>query len=191
MRSGTVYRLRSTVSRIDEVSDLRLRGMTTREIADELHLDVHTVRIHLHRIRTRWRSERVAKLDEHIYMQLQKLAEMERQAWSAWEDSRRLWADRDVGPLRQRLLAEGSTGPSGDPQYLAVVLRVIDRRCRLLGLDANNRVRTDVVAEIRKMASELPMESRRDDLLAAADAVERAREVAHNPADDDEVDEQA
>ena len=49
--------------------------------------------------------------------QLSKLDLLEREAWDGWERSKQ-------------------TGHAGDPRMLLMVLRCVERRCQILGLDA-------------------------------------------------------
>jgi hypothetical protein len=186
------------MSRIDDVQAMHLDGLGPQEIADRLGLSLHTINEHLVRMRAKWKAPLLRQLDAKITDEVRHLNEVERAAWEAWENSCRIWSDvlEDMSPLKRRmyegLLIKWPEGvsPPGDPRYLGLVLRVIDRRCRLLGLDVNPRKGIDVVEEIRKMANSLPAESRRADMLAAADAVERARRVVANM-DPDEADSEA
>jgi Bacterial regulatory proteins, luxR family len=150
------------MSRIDEVARLRMRGLNHQQIADELHLNTHTVRTHLNRIRQKWKSERMVQLDEAIVLEVARLNHLEAEYWRAWNDSK---SPENLTPLRSRLLLDGRH-PNGDPRYLDGVMKCISRRIQLLGLD---QAKVDVSAMIRRYAEAVGMDP--DEALSEAHRV--------------------
>lgn len=77
---------------------------------------------------------------------------------------------REAELLRLDLLQVGAWGAAtdGDPKAIEVVLKIVDRRCKLLGLDAPQRhevITLDLIdAEIARLTAELG----RDEVAAAA-----------------------
>jgi hypothetical protein len=99
-------------------------------------------------IRKRWLESSVRDFDAAKSEQLAKIDHMESEAWDAWEKSK--------GKHRQVTTKKGINGKGeidettvkvedliGNPAYMNIIDRCIERRCRLLGLDAELRY-TDV-----------------------------------------------
>ncbi len=85
-----------------------------------------------------------AKLDAKKAEELAKIDALERTYWKAW---RRSCKDREVqtaekvtGDTARSKAATRREGQSGNPAFLAGVERCIDRRCKLLGLDAPRKL---------------------------------------------------
>jgi hypothetical protein len=87
-------------------------------------------------------------IDAWLAIELEKTVQVEAEAWAAWErsklDSETLTTTRAqvsetgvVEPVEEKLIVKGQ---SGDPRYLAMIDKCIDRRCKLLGLYAPERV---------------------------------------------------
>lgn len=124
-----------------------LKGQTMRDIAVELAAS--TGRKHNHTTIWRdvqalideWQAARLHNMNQALELELEKINRAEFQAWTGWEISLR---------ERTKKVAEkqaGGRGPSektsmtkeestGDPRYLTIILNCIERRCKLLGLDA-------------------------------------------------------
>ncbi len=94
-------------------------------------------------IRGRWRRSALLDFDARQALELAKVDELERVYWQAWERSRQTRettstkkvdgkeAKIEAAMSRQQLL--------GDPRFLAGVQWCIERRCKLLGIDAPER----------------------------------------------------
>jgi hypothetical protein len=128
-----------------------LQGRTQAEIAAELGMTQQMVSYDLQVVRQRWRQSGIRDLDEAKAIELAKLDELERTYWEAWR-------------------ASVQAAPPGTPTYLQGVLGCIDRRVKLLGLDAPERV--DVELRVRAMAEALGL----DPDAAVREAVEVVRE---------------
>lgn len=129
------------------------QGMTQKEIADALGVDKATVYRDLQRVDPLWREGQsdfihAAKLDE-----LARLDRLETAAWVAFEDSKQSLKSTYHGGMGR--IADGKIsvtsnqpvqfgvkeqGQNGDPRYLAVVEKCIERRCAILGLDAPKKI---------------------------------------------------
>lgn len=103
------------------VADRYLRGETQQLIADELSVGVATVARDLAALREQWQQSGLRDFDAAKAEQLAKLDKAESELWEQW----RAGAEAD--------------GSNADPRYMDKILSVIERRCRLMGLDAPKR----------------------------------------------------
>jgi hypothetical protein len=126
---------------------LSLKGHSQLEIADRLasltgrRVSQQTISRDLAAVRAEWIRQAVTNADELIGAELARLNLLERSAWAAF-------AGEDFGP--DMLQPEGSSRETstaaqrrkwvGDPRCLTIILRCIERRCALLGLDGARRV---------------------------------------------------
>ena len=124
-------------SHLAEISRLYLSGSTQQAIAAHLGLSQPTISLDLKELRKRWRASAIRDFDESITEELAKLNLLEAELWQQWERS------KNAKITRRNEKADGSEKSTtieqnslGNPQYLSGVLACIDRRCKLLGLDA-------------------------------------------------------
>ena len=123
--------------RLPRVSSMYIQGQTQAEIARVLGVSRTLIASDLGVIRTRWREAQIRDFDELRSEQLAKVDGVEAEYWAAWERSKaaatRKTSERRDGVDRASVTVEDQTG---DPRYLQGVERCIERRCKLLGLDA-------------------------------------------------------
>lgn len=138
-------------SRRTDVARLYLRGKSQQQIADELEVTRKTVWSDIQAIRAEWKKERLDDAEELINIELAKIDQMEAEAWAAWERSKQptvqrvvLDADKEGAGYKKRV----KTGQTGEPQYLAIVLKCCERRCKILGLDAPAKQESKVDLQI-------------------------------------------
>lgn len=130
--------------RYQQVTTLYLRGWTQKQIAAEVGVTQGMISQDLKEIQRRWREETAFNLDEAKGKELARLDELERECWAAWEQSK-----SERTKARQETGGKGRDGKAtvtkasmekeqrdGNPAFLQAVLSCIDRRCKLLGLDA-------------------------------------------------------
>lgn len=113
-----------------------------------------TVSRDLAAVREWWRQSAVEYIGQAIAEEIAKIDKVERSAWDAWERSIRNHEIRKASKLakpavdeygdefdkvRSKRLTIQTDDEIGDPRYLAIVERCIERRCKLLGLDAPQR----------------------------------------------------
>jgi len=72
-----------------DVADLYLQGWTQTAIAEEMRVGQPTVCDDLKRIRAEWRESAVRDFDEARQLELMKLDRIERESWSAWDQSKK------------------------------------------------------------------------------------------------------
>jgi hypothetical protein len=135
-----------------------LSGLRMSDIAERLGVSVATVQRDIEEIRDEWRTARIANMDMLKNMELARLDALEQTYWEAWRDSAKPVVKRNKesingGQYRMNGVYGGEMRPNrsttrkvqiekpntGDLAALAGVERCIDRRIKLLGLDAPTR----------------------------------------------------
>lgn len=122
-----------------QVADLYLRGFKQVEIAEQLGVNQATVSNDLKVIHNQWRDSAIIDLNELKHRELEKIDQLEREYWKAWEKSTK---DTEVITQKAKSSDTGKEvilrreGQAGDPRFLAGVMTCIERRCKLLGIDA-------------------------------------------------------
>ena len=134
------------------VSELYLKGLTQAEIARQINVDQSTVSRDLAHIQKAWNEAAIRNLDEVKAQELAKIDALERTYWKAWE--------RSIGTVQVKTIKAKGPRPTGgrndpapelaeqtirteelngDPRYLQGVMACIERRCKLLGIDAPDK----------------------------------------------------
>lgn len=141
----------------ERITSLYLRGWRQADIAAELGLTQQQVSYDLRTIQKRWRESTTMNLDEAKQKELSRIDELERDFWTAWESSKteRTKArqetdgtkDRSGKPIVKKSSMEKEQR-DGNPAFLQGVLSCIDRRCKLLGLDAPEKSEVDLKSRV-------------------------------------------
>jgi hypothetical protein len=128
---------------------------TLANLADQLGISVSTVRKDMRAIREQWREDRLRDWNERVEEELAKLDLAEQEAWRAVAVAQRPKTvirrvqrpieERDSegnAVLRMRMVEEvEQTTPGGaDLNALNTLLKIMERRARLLGLDQPERL---------------------------------------------------
>lgn len=112
------------------VSRLNLDGWTQQEIAADLGVDPAQVCRDLKALRLEWAAEHKAATHEHVERELVSL-------------------QRDEKDVRERLEAVSGEHPDRDAaKWHDVLLKIRDRRSKLLGLDAPTKLETKTEARV-------------------------------------------
>lgn len=137
------------------IADLYLQGQTQSSIASKLGITQQQVSYDLTEIRSRWRTDTTINLDEAKQKELARIDTLERTYWDAWEHTliertkTRTEQSSVTGDVdkKDKAKAKGSAKAVieketllGNPAYLAGVMSCIERRCKLLGLDAPTKI---------------------------------------------------
>jgi len=96
-----------------------LSGMGHAEIAAKLGVSRQQIVYDMKVIRQRWQDNTTMDLTDAKSQELARIDQLERVYWDAW-----------------KLQCEDNQIATGDPALLAGILKCIERRCKLLGLDA-------------------------------------------------------
>lgn len=139
---------RGRLQREKDLSDLArryLKGETQAEIAASLGVNQSTISRDIRTLQKRWIASATSAFDAALAEQLAKIDELERTYWEAWQNS----LSREVTTSRKKEGAGEGTEASirretrdGNPAFLEGVRWCIERRCKLLGLNAP--IRQDV-----------------------------------------------
>jgi len=132
------------------IAELLLKGWSQQRIADWLDLDKSGVSREVKRIKVQWQSETIEDTHSYVQAELRRLAMLEAEHWAAWERSQqsketshleKLLTGKDesgvpTGRVKQATKAEQRVG---DAVFLSGIQKVIDARCKLLGLYPTER----------------------------------------------------
>ena len=122
-----------------------LRGWIQADIAEETGLSQPTVSRDLKALQRDWLESALIDFNEAKAQELAKVDRLEREYWVAWEASKE---DKEVqttekvkGDKTARSKAQvRREGQVGNPSFLAGVQWCIERRCKILGIDAAAKV---------------------------------------------------
>jgi hypothetical protein len=125
-----------------------LLGYNMTEIAKELGISRGQVAYDLRIVTKRWKEAAVRDFDEARGVELAKIDALEKEAWMAWERSK-----EKKTQSRQRIVPKGKDGiennitgeikteeRDGDPRFLDIVFRCVERRIKLYGLDEAEKI---------------------------------------------------
>ena len=129
------------VERQEMVQRRYLGGESLLSIAKSLGLNYGTIWNDIEKTRQRWIDRACERRDVWVAQELAKIDKIEIEAWQGWTKSQ-----QDATEHSQKRTKDGveqttkRKGQAGDSQFLQVALKCVERRCRLLGLDAPTRV---------------------------------------------------
>jgi hypothetical protein len=137
------------------ISQMYLQGSLQIEIADQLGLSVATVSNDLRKLQQFWWEASLQAIDEIKSRELAKIDILELEYWNAWKRSQlntEQSTTEDLGSMEFKDLLTGeiterkrvktikkSEGQSGNPSFLEGVLKCINKRCEILGIDSPNK----------------------------------------------------
>lgn len=119
-----------------------LRGEPQHTIAQAFELNQGTICRDLAAIRLAWMESSVRDFDAHKAQELAKIDEIERAAWIGWSKSQEPAESVHAEEFGEKKKSSVTRkGQAGDPRFLKVVLECVQRRCAILGLDAEKRLK--------------------------------------------------
>lgn len=156
------------IQRLQIVAPLWRQNYSEREIRVEVMkrlgletLSSRTVHEDIKRLLKEYQSERLENTDAKVTAELARLDLVIQEAWKQWEDSKQ---DKDIKKTKRKGLpkldADGkedglltayveqikdTAHGKGDPRYLDIILKALEQRRRLLGLD---RVQVDLTGTL-------------------------------------------
>lgn len=161
-------------SRRCTIAELYLKGIKRqRELAEQVKVDQKTISRDLAVIRQRWRESAVQDWNEAVGEELDRLSQIEREAWEAWQKSRQAKETTTDETITDQD-GEVTTGADGtpiayttettkhtlkvedlygDPRFLLIIQNCVKERCKILGLYApekreeNRRVAVTITVE--------------------------------------------
>lgn len=137
--------------RREGVANLYLQGKSQRFIAEKLQTSLGTVNRDLTTLRNQWKKNAAADMDEAIGRELAKLDKLEEQAWESYflslkttqtHNGQNSRPGQKKGERAKKSTSQNITitETAGDPRFLNIVENCIERRCKILGIDAPGKV---------------------------------------------------
>lgn len=140
-------------------AELFVKGYAYRVIADRLNEFNHdngleysvtykTVYMDIQQVLIDWKKERFKDIDNYMQLVLKKLDKIEVELWQAWENSKGSKRKTKIkgGEINNQIASGGELAErtlettDGDPRYLDLLLKVQERRAKLLGYNAPVKV---------------------------------------------------
>ena len=125
------------------ISDLYLQGWLQVDIATEIGVSAPTVSRDLKALQAGWLESALIDFNEAKARELAKVDRLEREYWEAWrrscEDAETVRQEGDPKKPPSRVI-KTSKGQAGSSQFLQGVQWCIDKRCKILGIDAPQKV---------------------------------------------------
>jgi hypothetical protein len=135
---------KEVAERRNKVAILYTEGKKQSEIAKIVLVSEGQISLDLTHIRRAWLKASNISKEDRIAEELAKIDHLERKLWQAWEKSTKDHK-RVISKNKGKTSADSPEYSEvtnmdiikdGDPRYLQAIERCIDRRCKLLGLDA-------------------------------------------------------
>lgn len=129
--------------------ELYIQGKTQIQIAEIIGVSQGTISNDLKELQKRWKEKSIQLIDERKAEELAKVDQLERTYWEAWlkscqyQEMSTMLNDKLVTVL---VPLEQAT-PMGDTKYLAGIQWCIDRRCKMLGVDAPQKIEGELFRE--------------------------------------------
>lgn len=153
-----------------EVASRYVRGMSQWKIGQELGVTQQQVSYDLKIIRQRWLESSIRDFDEARAIEVAKIDDCEREFRAAWERSQRI---KQITNSKRKEGMGASTEAGvrkeeqvGDPRFMDGILKCINMRCELLGLNAAKKISV-LDADGNSYGPFLTEDDRRNRLLAA------------------------
>lgn len=140
-------------------AELFVKGYAYRVIAERLNEYNHengleysvtykTVFMDIQQVLAEWKKERFKDIDNYMQLELKKLDKIEVELWDAWEKSKSSKRKTKIknGTINNGIASGGELAErtlettDGDPRYLDLLLKVQERRAKLLGYNAPVKV---------------------------------------------------
>ncbi len=123
------------------IADMYLEGRLQVDIAQELGLSTPTISRDIAALQAEWLSSALYDFNEAKAREIAKIDRLEREYWIAWERScedaeTETSKSAVVGDKKRAEATKTTKGQAGDPRFLSGVQWCIERRCKLLGIDA-------------------------------------------------------
>ncbi len=142
-RGGMAFTATQREVALNKTAQMLVRGFKHKDIAAELGVSTETIRKYTKIVDARWRSAAMMDLDKVRAKELARLDHLEATYWEAYEDSKR------SGKLLTETRSPRSNGVDrvetmttteqrdGNPFFLGGVMKCIELRCKIYGLEAD------------------------------------------------------
>lgn len=138
------------LAKVELVSTLYRQGLSYREIAEETGYSRSEIGRMMKFARNEWRRRATKSYATHLYEQLAKFDQLEREAWEGWQRSQLDHVETTTDDKQTPDGVETSVKvrrfkQSGDSNFLRVIESCIKERCKLLGLLDPETRNTDAI----------------------------------------------
>jgi hypothetical protein len=165
-----------------EIARFYLQRLTQAEIGERLGLSRQQVGYDLQAVRREWLQSSLVDFHARKAEELARIDRLEREYWAAWEESKK---ERQTSITEQTTDADGErlragirkVEQTGDPRYLAGVQGCVEQRCKLLGLNAPQKI-APTTPDGQQAWTPALRDASDEELTALARLAERARQVA-------------
>lgn len=131
-----------------EIMRLYLEHKPQTEIAQIFGVSRTQIGYDIKRIREAWKKSSVIDFDEKKRIELDRIDVLERNAWEAWERSQKETVTKKAGK-DSSIVTQTS---AGNPRFLEIVIKCIERRCRIFGIDAPIKTEIEDITPIQYIA---------------------------------------
>lgn len=146
------------IVRMDILAQLYKRGWSYREMQAEVmaRLDLKTYSLRtvskdINKLLEEWRETRIENFDYTVQLELQRIDDLIKEAWTAWDKSKEDYTQRmnkqkgvpqideetgEAGEIATMYLEQSQReiNQCGDPRYLDIIHRLLIERRKILGL---------------------------------------------------------
>lgn len=122
-----------------------------------------------------WRRDNADTAQTYIYIELQKLDIMERETWKAWEASKTGQSKEKIKRGDNNFKETTKETTAGDPRFLEIMLKIQQRRAKLLGYDAPDRLEVSQIATGKAVEADYTTAIPADILTQLADQIQDAQ----------------
>ena len=130
------------LERRHKVSELYRQGIAQFKIAEQVGMSKGQITKDLQAIRKEWLLSSIRDFDTARAEELAKIDLLEAEYWQAWSKSKEDFEKKKKKYVdaKQKELSTEEIVLFGDPRFLLGIERCIDRRCKILGLDAPDKL---------------------------------------------------
>jgi len=127
------------------IAELYLEGWLQADIAEELELSQSTISNDLNALHKQWLESSLIDFDQAKAVEIAKVDKLEREYYRAWraskEDKETSVTEKVDSAKAPRAKAQiRREGQVGNPSFLSGVQWCIERRCKILGIDAPQKM---------------------------------------------------
>jgi len=131
------------------IAELYLEGWLQADIADEVGISQSTVSNDIGALQRDWLASSLIDFDRAKAREIAKVDKLEREYYAAWRRScldaetlKQKGAPSDeAGKVKTASIEKTTKGQAGDPRFLQGVQWCIERRCKILGVDAPTEIK--------------------------------------------------
>jgi len=138
-----------------KVAKLYLEGYNQYQIGDMLNITQSCVSKDMVKNREQWKSSASSDIKELTLNELAKIDNLEQTYWKAWEKSCEDYQEKSIKAIKKgkkKIKGDNDNKPTsieqttkdvkanGNPAYLTGIQNCIDKRCKILGIDAPQKI---------------------------------------------------